>query len=292
MIAAGLAAGAFLASAQTDRDANMSVRATAEFGLANTLSTTSSLPGITSKITSMNFGVEVERILLKKGPHSFSLNAGVGYMNNEMTSDLESVDYSYDASAAADMDGESYRRCYELRDIHQKQRMGYLTVPLYARYGYQIGRIVRLHADAGVRIGFKVTNSLSEVSGTAYSYGVYPQYDNLLINASYLNNFGESDLADARRLAPQASDCICSALVGIGAEFNIYGPMAIDVALRYNIGLTNLYKSGVSSGDFNEGTTPVEYTVAEGQSVRALCDYFTKSRLDNLAFIIGIAYRF
>lgn len=288
---AGLIAGALCASAQTDNGSDFALRATAEFGIANSLATTSSLPGATEKMSSMNFGLEFDRTFFRKGPQTLSVNIGLGYMTNPLTSDLGGLDYSYNAGAAADMDGNPYIRYYELGSIHQKQQTGYLTIPLYLSYGYRISRFIKLHADAGVRFGFKVKSALTKVSGASYAYGIYPQYDNLLINAPYLNEFGETDLADARKLSPKASAFNCNALIGIGAEFNIYGPLAIDVALRYNIGLTNLYKTGISGINFKEDTAPVSYTVDGGQSVRPLSDFLTKSRFSNLAIMVGLVYR-
>lgn len=289
---AGMIAGALCASAQTDNGSDCALRATAEFGVANSLAATSSLPGATQKISSMNFSLEFDRTFFRKGPQTLSFNIGLGYMTNALTSDLGEIEYSYNAGAAADMDGNPYIRYYELGSIHQKQQTGYLAIPLYLSYGYRINRFIKLHADAGFRFGFKVTSALNEVSGTSYAYGIYPQYDNLLINAPYLNEFGETDLADARKLSPEASAFNCNALIGIGAEFNIYGPIAIDVALRYNIGLTNLYKKGISGIDFKEDTAPVSYTVDGGQSVRPLSNFLTKSKFSNLAVMVGLVYHF
>ena len=72
-----------------------------------------------------------------------------------------------------------------------------------------------------------------------------------------------------------------------GAEFRIYGPLTADLSFRYNAGLTNLYKGGTTTD-----IAPVSYTVADGQQVLPLCDYFKTSKLSMISLQLARIYRF
>jgi len=130
------------------------------------------------------------------------------------------------------MDGESYIRYYELGNLHQKAQLGRISIPIYLSYAYRCNHWLGVHADFGVRIGFKTSSELSSVNGDAYSYGVYPQYDNLKIEDSYLNDFGQNDFITAQGLTPEVNSFSVSILIGVGAEFRIYGPLAADISLK------------------------------------------------------------
>ena len=191
------------------------------------------------------------------------------------------------------MDGETYARYYELSGIHQKLDMGRLTVPVYLSYVYRCNSRLRLHADLGVRLGFKVCSKVSEVSGEGYSYGIYPQYDDLMIDAGYMNDFGTKSYAKETAALPEANAFSCSVLAGVGAEFRIYGQLAADLSLRYLGGLTDQYKPGFSrTVGFDGNDSPVTYTVAGGERMKALSDYFTSSRLSQLRLSLSLIYRF
>ena len=159
-------------------------------------------------------------------------------------------------------------------------------------YSNKFTAFKNINADAGVRLGFITGSGLDKVSGKAFSYGVYPQYDDLMIDADYMNGFGTSDLSEARHTTPESEGFNASVLVGAGAEFRIYGPLSVDLSLRYNIGLMDMYKGSYKGGAFTEDTAPVSYTVATGQTVRPLTDYLSSSKLSQLSLRVALIYRF
>ncbi|MDE6036809.1 MAG: hypothetical protein K2G05_00920, partial [Duncaniella sp.] len=93
--------------------------------------------------------------------------------------------------------------------------------------------------------------------------------------------------------APEVSAMTVSLLAGIGAEFRVYGPLALDLSLRYNGGLTNLYKQVITHSDgFTETNSPLTYTVKDGERIKSLTDYVTASKLSQLSVNISLIYRF
>ena len=284
---------ALSATAQTEDNGKLAIKAGTEIGLSNSFSTTSSLNGLSAKASGSHTGVDFGWTFYQKSAHSLEANIGVAYSPMTATLDLGATDYDYSAPASADEDGEPYIRCYELGAMNQKVKSTNLTLPVYLSYYYRCSDRLRLHVDLGVRIGLTNTScKLDKVSGEAYSYGIYPQYGNLMIDALYMNGFGTSDLADAARPGSVEPNATSSILAGIGAEFRIAGPLSVDLSLRYSAGMSDIFKQQYDSNAFTAISAPVTYTVIDGQSVKSLTDYIGSSKLSQLSLKIGVICRF
>lgn len=269
------------------------VKAYANIGLGSAVSLDSSLDGTSKKSSGNSFGVDFGWTFWQKQNHSFEANIGLGYRASSVKLSLENFDYRYQAPADADMDGDRYIRYYEIDHLSQKSTLGHLDVPIYLSYAYRCNDWLGVHADFGFNLGLKVSSKLSSLTGEGYSYGVYPQYSDLKIEESYLNDFGRSRYTESMGMAPTAKGFSCSVLFGVGAEFRIYGPLAADLSFRYNAGLTNLYDSAYAElGDISSMTAPVTYTVKDGQKVKNATDYLKLSKLSQLTLDVSLIYRF
>ena len=271
------------------------VKAYGDVGLGKAMSLTTALPGLTSKSSSHSFGVDFGYTFWRQGGNSLEANIGLGYRMASANFDLGSLSFNYAAPASADEDGNPYQRYITLTDVKQKISLGYVSLPIYLQYQYRITDWLGVHADAGFGLGFRCTGSARKVAGNADSYGVYPGYDDLVIKADYLNGFGERSLADATVGDAEMKGFAASVMCGAGFEFYIAEPVSLDLGIRYNAGLTDVFAGRYEINDVKEITAqsaPVSYTVAEGQQVKALSDYVTKSRLSPLALHLGINIRF
>ena len=271
------------------------VKAYGDIGLGKALSLSSGLPGMTTKSSSNAFGVGFGYSFWKKDNNSLEANIGIGYRMASATFDVTGFEYNYAAPAAADEDGNSYQRYTSLSDVNQKVDMGYFNIPIYLQYQYRITSWLGVHADLGFGLGFKCSGKVGSTQGMAYSYGVYPEYDNLVIDSDYLNDFGNRDLANAKAVGADIKGFSASILAGVGFEFYVSGPVSIDLSVNYNAGLTGVFSSKYAIGPTSKITSenaPVTYTVAEGTTVKSLTDYTTKSRLSPLSVRVGINYRF
>lgn len=272
-----------------------SVKAYGDIGLGNGLSMTTALPGMSTKSSSNSFGVDFGYTFWKKGAHSLEANIGVGYRMASATFDVPNLEYSYAAAASADVDGNPYQRHTKLSNVEQKMNLGYFNIPIYLQYQYRIAKWVGVHADFGFGLGFKCAGSVEMKDGTAYSYGVYPEYDNLVIDAEYMNDFGVRDLANAKLRDAETAGFSASIIAGAGFEFYVGGPVSIDLGVRYNAGLTKVFKDGYSVGStsaITSETAPVTYSVSEGLQVKPLSDYVAKSHLNPFNLHIGVKVRF
>lgn len=271
------------------------VKAYGVIGLGKGLSMTTGLADMTSKSSSNAFGVDFGWKFWKKHNNSLEANIGLGYQIASATFDIASMSYDYTAPTAADVDGNAYQRYTTLSNVHQKINIGYFNIPIYLQYQYRATNWLGIHADFGIGLGFKCTSSVGSTTGTANSYGVYPEYDDLVIKADYLNDFSEVPLVNKATANATVKGLSASILSGTGLEFYIGDPVSIDLGVRYNAGLTavfgNQYATG-STSTFTSANAPVTYTVDKGLQIKALSDYVTKSHRNTLSLHIGVNMRF
>lgn len=287
-----LACGALAPQAEAK---DFAVKVYGDIGLGNSMSLTTSMPGISAKSSAYTFGADFGYTFWRKGANLLEANIGIGYTTASATFDSPAMSYDYEAPASADEDGNAYIRYTDLSAMSQKSSLGYLTVPIYLRYQYRFVKWVGVHAEAGFGLGFRCAGSAGSTSGYTTSYGVYPEYDNLEIKEDYLNAFGKQDLASASTGQAEMNGFSASVMCGAGFEFYVAEPVSIDLGIRYRAGLTDVYKGhyDVSTGTrMTAETAPVTYSARDGLQVKALSDYVTKSRLSPLSLHVGINIRF
>lgn len=280
-------------SGQNTTDEKFAVKANADIGLGKAMRTAYSLPATGSKSSSYDLGVDFGWTFWEQRQHSLEANIGLGFSSTSLTSKLAGIAYDYSAPADADMDMDPYVRYYEISGMNQKVRANRLTLPIYLNYRYKLSQRVSLHALLGLKLGFSVYRNIGKATATAFSYGIYPQYDDLMIDATYMNCFGETALTTDQAIKPKTNAVGASIMTGIGAEIWIWGPLAGDISFRYEGSLTNMFKS-IKSADapFTDQNAPVTYTVAEGQTTKALASYMTRSKLSRFSLSLSLIYRF
>lgn len=284
------AAGATDAAAQ-----RWAIKGYDNISLGKAMSITEAQPGQTSKSSANSFGLDFGYTFWRSGLNSLEVNVGVGYSFSTATFQLPAMNYHYAAGPEADEDGNSYVRYYELSNLKQKSTVGYFNVPIYLEYQIKPLRWLGIWAQAGVNLGFRTSNKVGTTTGTAYAYGIFPEYDDLLIDEPYLDDFGTRDLVGARKGDMPVKGFAASVLCGAGLEFYAYEPVSFVVGVRYQAGLTQVFNGGYDvkqPGDYSADSAPVTYTVADGTVVRSLADYTTKSRFSPFSLHLGINVRF
>lgn len=264
-------------------------------GLGNPMSVTHAQPDQSHKSSYNAFGLDFGYTFWRKGGNSLEANIGFGYAAAGTTFTLPAMDYHYSAPAYADEDGNPYERYYQLSDMKQTASVGYFTLPIYLEYQYRCFRWLGVKAEVGVGLGFRLHSGMGKVSGLAKAWGVFPEYDDLLIDEDYLDDFGTRQITKATVVDDMAHNFNASIMCGAGFEFYAYEPVSFEVGVRYNAGLTSVFngKQIVTHGQaYTHETAPVFYTVADGTQVRALSDYTTKSKLNPLSLHMGITVRF
>ncbi len=284
---------AMAGAAQEPGQEKYAVKLGADIGLGSALSVKSNLQDVSTKSSGYDIGVGFGWTFWRQNQHSLEANIGLGYGLTSLTSTLAELSYHYNAPADADMDGVPYIRYYDVKNLKQKSSSGRLAIPLYVNYGYDINKVVTLRGLLGFRFGFNFSPKIKESSGETFSYGVYPVYDDLMIDASYMNEFGAGTLSSADTKAPKLNGVTAGFMVGAGAEFRVYGPLSVDLSIRYDVGFNNLYKGEVNAPiNFDSQNAPVTYTVADGETVAPFTNYFKSSKPSRLSLSIGVGYHF
>lgn len=268
------------------------VKPYADIGVGSAMSLKSDIPFSTKKSSSTAFGVDFGYTFWEKGGNRLEANIGLGYTMASLKLGVNSLEYSYNAPASADEDGNPYVRYYTLSDMEQKFNLGYFNIPLYLTYGYRFSQRIGVHADLGFRFGFKCTAKMNSVRGMASSHGVYPEYVDLVIDAPWLNGFGETNLSESKKGEIEANGFNASLLLGATLDVYIAGPVWLNVGVRYDCGFTNSFKKTFDGGAYTANTAPVTYTVAEGQVVSPLAGYLTSSKLSPFSIHIGLTICF
>lgn len=263
-----------------------------DIGIGNPMSVKSDLELSKKSGNNNSFGLDFGYTFLHKGGNSLEANLGIGYSITNLNVGLTSLEYNYMAPPTADVDNNPYIRYYELSGLEQKINVGYFTVPVYLSYGYQFSSRVGLHADLGFRFGFKCASKLSSMSGSAYCYGIYPEFDNLEITLPGLNDFGTTDLSEAKRGKVEANGFYTSLLVGLSFDVYLFGPVWLNVGARYDCGFTNTFKKIYEPTNFTSESAPVTYTVANNQEVKPLSSYLSSSKLSPFSIHAGLTFKF
>ena len=280
--------------AQNADNKNIAIKAHANIGLGDAMNIESCMPELNqSSSSSSEFGVDLGWTFWRKQNHNLELNVGLAYSSSKLKLGINNLNYSYLASSDADMDGDSYTRYYELTGLEQNIDLSRFVIPVYVSYAYRCTNWLKLHVDLGLNFGFILSSKISGVSGTGNCYGVYPKYDNLKIEESYLNDFGPQQYSADMCSSPETNGLTCSLLGGIGAELRIYGPLSADLSVRYTAAMNNLYKGNITHlTSYSDINSPVTYTVKDGTRINSLTNYLTSSKLSNLGLNISLIYHF
>lgn len=288
----GIACGFTAPQANAQRFA---LKAYDDIALKNTMTVSTTLTEVQPSSRSNSFGLDFGYTFWRKRGNSLEVNVGLGYSASSASFDIAEMSYNYAAPATADEDGNPYQRYTQLSDVKQKMSFGYINVPIYLQYEYKFVKWLGIYANAGVNLGFRLVNYSSSISGTAKTYGVYREYDQLVIKADYLNDFGLRYLDEASKGKADVNNFAAFLKCGAGLEFYAAEPVSFVVGVSYNHGLTDVFKGryDVTSAEaINAENAPVTYTVAGGQQVKALSDYVTKSRANPLSLHLGVNVRF
>ena len=269
------------------------VKAYADVGFGNTINAESAIPLSSQKFSGNNFGIDFGYNVWKNKRNSISVNVGVGINPFSITLKRSNLSFNYQAPPAADMDGNTYIRYYDLNALNQDIKATLVTLPIYVGYTFRIKHWLAAYANLGVCLGFKTGSNFKSVSGDGYVYGVYPEYGDLKIEESYLNGFGNITFENFEKKPVSMNSFTSSMLMGAGLEGRISGPLWINVGVKYNLGFSDIFKSNYKAGEtFTMENAPVTYTVAENESVNPFTNYLTKSKLSMFSLNVGLSLKF
>ena len=264
------------------------VKPNVNIGIGNAINVKSDIQGLSSNASYFDFGADFSYKFWQKGGSRLEANIGIGYSISNLKLSIPSLIYDYNATASADIDNNPYIRYFEITNLEQKYNLGYFNIPIYLTYGYQFSERIGLHADLGVKLGFKCNAKMNSVSGNAYSYGQFPEYDDLIIKDLVLDDFGNSNLANSEKMSLQTSVINASLFVGATFDVRVAKSVWFNLGIRYHPGISNIFKKTFTSGNYTQENSPVTYTVADGLQVFPLANYLSSSKLSPFSIYVGL----
>lgn len=254
------------------------------------------------KNTINNIGLDFGYVFPSKSILKTGVFVGVGFSQSKLNLNYANSDYAF--STTADVDDDSYIRHYQDLNVKQGIKLTDLTIPIYADFSLHFNRIVNVFVDLGIKLHFNMSHKVESSEGSAYIYGIYQQYDNLRMDEHWGYNgfgnasFGASDLNNSELL--DVSGFTADAFGSIGLRFNIpKTPLAVDLGVSYQMGLTNVIKANDSAVSLSEVSDPshaLVYNTLNGltstEHLRNLTESFTSVKRQALMFNIGLIYKF
>lgn len=228
------------------------------------------LGAVSNEKNSMSsFGLDLGYMLFSNRFFSLSVFTGVNMSRSRLDFGLNQEDYSYQSNA--DVDGDSYIRHYQNLSLSQTFRLQDISFPLYVDMGFSFSKVVAFYVDLGIRYNLNVAHAIDGTKGSAYIYGIYPQYDNMMLNENWpYNGFGDCQLgqdlldhADILDLKKTGLDVMGSA----GFRFSIPNvPLSVDLGVSYLMGLGEVIKTTTPIDQISATSNPIIYNTISGES--------------------------
>ena len=223
---------------------------------------------------------------------------GVALSNSEVNLSIDDLNYYYYAGPNLDVDGDSYKRYYEVSNMKQTINLKMLMIPLYFDFDFLMSKSISTYLDIGVKAYSNLSNKVS-TQLDVYKYGIYPKYQNLFMDESWLNRFGSERLDDSS----QQYDFVevvktVDAFVGAGIRIQLYRQLYFDLGLHYQL---TVYKTPIEmpyetvSLSPNEAVTQcplVEYRQNGSERVHNIVSHFDGIKRNALKLNVGLLIKF
>lgn len=226
----------------------------------------------------------------------FKLSAFAGLGISQSSMDLGyNMDYQYNASGTADIDGDSYERHYKGLKISQKVKMTDLAIPVYLDGELAFNEVFSVYADLGVRLNMNMSKSIDV--GNAHADEIYGLFENTKLNTKVKldGDWGHDNFGTKKSLNASAgeldgvSGMAADLLAGLGLRINIpNSPLAVDLGVGYLMGLGEIIKPEKKNGI-------IEYTYdANGGTEKAnsLTRLLDNVKRQSLRVNVGLTYKF
>ena len=249
------------------------------------------------KSSETSIGLDLGYIFPTKGIVKIGFFVGAGYSMSKFELGVDQLNYNYAAGPDADMDRDNYNRYYELSDVKQTIKINSLVIPVYFDFDFRLARRFSIYAQGGVKGYMKMDSKASDMTADAYIYGIYPQYENLRLEETWLNDFGRKTLSSSYVNELEVKSFSFDAFAGLGFRVHIAGPLMLDCGVNYQFGITDcISNSGTlfrpSGGSISASEALVTYTVSGGEHMRSMTDAFKSVKRQGLKLNVGLMFKF
>lgn len=243
----------------------------------------------------LDYGLDFGYAIVAKPKFKLSLFTGFGLSKSSFNfTQQEEYAYSYRTSTEADFDGDSYNRNYRVSGMQSKVQLSQILVPLYFDFDFQFSRMFSIYLQTGIKAYFTSNFNITDLSMDTYTFGVYPQYDNLIIENFAPNNFGHHSIRiDKQQVESKSS--VFDLYGGVGFRLNLYKGIYLDAGVNYQTALTPIFETDQPlfiSGYVNENNAFINYSCAGGENVGLFTNLFDKITRGSLRTNIGLLFKF
>lgn len=259
-----------------------------------------------SKSIHHEFGLDLGYMIPTNGLFQMGFYAGVGFASSSVVLGMDTIHYHYQAGSEADIDGDSYTRHYTIERATQKLSMKDLTIPIYLDFNFHVHKIVSLYLDLGIKNYINLSANLSDLTGTYSSWGIYPQYSDIVLDhTTGLNQFAASGTTLPAQTTSSTMDIngysmdLLSALgVRVKLKDKKFFPLYFDFSIGYQHSLLAPYKNANAftvsdiQGNVSAQNAFSTYTIESGESVMPLSAFVYDLKRKMVTLNFGLTYKF
>lgn len=254
-----------------------------------------------SESSGTEFCLDIGYFFPSKNTVKWGVFTGLGFSLSKIDMAVKNLSYNYQASASADIDGDSYTRYYSISGMSQTLKSTDFMIPVYLEMDVRNTKSFSLYFDAGIKTYLNLSNSTTINSCSYSTYGYYDQYgiflrpedrwDNGPINGFTTNSSitGSHGSANYKRFSVDV-------LGRIGLRFLVYKDIFFDLGASYQMSVLSPFDSdakvSISGKDSSENNALMSYQVATGEVVRGLDGSYSSLGRNTLLLNIGLVYRF
>lgn len=252
----------------------------------------------------LEYGLDFGCALIRKPKFKLNLFTGASFVKSNLEFEQGEFGYKYyyNAPSAADYDGETYRRYYEINNMRAAMEITQIAIPLYLDFDFQFTRRFSAYLQMGVKAFVSTKCTVKDFSADVKTYGVYPQYGNLVMENFKPNEFTNHTVS-ANSQDIETESMITDAFGGIGFRLNLFGSLYLDAAVNYQRSLTPVVTAeeelnlgyrgtGGSSTFVDESKALITYTCAGGEVVKPFTNLFSEIKRDGLKVSVGLLLKF
>ena len=197
------------------------------------------VPYLGMKSKDITFGLDVGYTFPSKSIVRTGIYTGLALSSSEVNYAIDNLNYKYNAGPNLDLDGDSYTRYYEVRNMKQDINLKTLVVPIYLDLDFLMSKYFSAYLNVGAKAYINLSNTVSS-NLDVYKYGVYESYGNLRMDETWLNHFGQEQLGNESQQRSFVKETnSLDAFVGGGFRVLLYRQLYFDLGFNYQMTVFN-----------------------------------------------------
>lgn len=256
-----------------------------------------------AKGSTTELGLEMGYIIPSRSKVKWGLFFGAALSQTSLDMTQGKLSYHYNTFGDADIDGDSYTRYYDIRNMRQTLKTTDVAGLAYLDMDIRFSKYFSWYFDLGAKAYYNLSSELSGLQGTYSTYGEYPDYNLVLrpednwsnpINGFVKNASWRDDMVEKEDLNPLSVDIMGR----VGFRILLYKNLFLDIAGSYQytvmspLTMNSYSKVELTGSELNAAIAPMTYTIYGGEKVRPLYESLSTFNRRFLSVNAGLMLRF